>query len=118
RGADLDVPDGRPGPDELRELDQGLLTLADLVLGALQDDVVSAGDDLDVELRLEGLEVVVVPPQEMAEVDVLGEGDTARDRGGVAQFRPPRIRPPAGRPARRSRCRVRGAGRGWRGRAP
>src|SRR5207253_136167 len=50
-------------------------------------DVVAAGDDPDVELRLERAEVIVVTPEKREQVEVGGQRDPARDRGSVTQRR-------------------------------
>ena len=42
-----------------------------LLLVALQHDVVAAGNDADVQLRLEGAEMIVVAPEEREQVDIL-----------------------------------------------
>jgi hypothetical protein len=68
------------------DLHQGFLALAHLTLGALEHDVVTPGHDLDIEVRFERAKMVVVPPQQMAQVDVRGERNPARDRGGFAQL--------------------------------
>jgi hypothetical protein len=56
-----------------------------LALVAFQHDVVAARDDAHVEFGFQGAEVIVVAAEQLREIDIGGEGETARDRGGFAQ---------------------------------
>jgi len=74
------------GADELGELDERTLGLPDLAFVSLEHDVVAARDDADIELVFQRPEMVVVAPEEGEQLDVGGEGDSSRDRGGFAQL--------------------------------
>ncbi len=78
-------PHGRAGPHQLGQLGQGALGLLHLALAALQHHVVAARDDADFELGFERAEMVVVPPEQLRQVDVRRQRQAARDDGRVAQ---------------------------------
>ena len=78
-------PQRRARADQLGQLGQRALGPLHLALVALEHDVVAAGHDADVELGLERAEVVVVAAEEVAQIDVGGERQSARDGGRFAQ---------------------------------
>ena len=96
-----------PRADQIGQLGQRALGSQHLALVAPERDVVTAGHDADVELGFERTEVTVVAAEEVAQVDVGGQRQPARDGGRFAQrlsflgpvyhVGPHALGPPAGR---------------------